>query len=168
MLLLPASGPRLHGRLSSNVRRHKHLRCEHCDRTIWAKSSRCPLCGRSQLPVGKLAAADGLLTQMSMGRHQLTRLFGNIFVAANALFVMVALFRALRYGNEDDDSAGALIFSAFLGYCTYEVWAFTHGRPTSIDHYRHEATPDRTGWRVFGLTLDVAFWFLCTRFLKSW
>jgi hypothetical protein len=120
------------------------------------------------LSIAELASDDSLLTQMSMGRHDLTRTFGKIFVAANALFVLVALFRAVRHGDQDDDTAGAFIFSAFLGYCVYEIWAFTHGRPTSIDHYRHEATPDRTGWRVFGLALDVFFWFICMRFLKSW
>ena len=103
-----------------------------------------------------------------MGRHQLTRRCGKLFVAANALFVLVALFRVVRYGDQEDDAIGAFALSAFLGYCTYEVWAFTHGRPTSIDHYRHEATPDRTGWRVFGLAFDVLFWYICMRFLKSW
>ena len=103
-----------------------------------------------------------------MGKHDLTRTFGKVFVAANAVFVLFALLRLNRLGSQENEVGGAFIFSAFLGYCTYEIWAFTHGRPTSIDHYRHEATPDRTGWRVFGLVLDVAFLFFCMRFLKSW
>ena len=103
-----------------------------------------------------------------MGQHGPTRTFGKIFVVANALFILVALFRAVRYGDQEDETGGAVIFSAFLAFCAYEIWAFTHGRATSIDSHRHEATPDRTGWRVFGLALDVLFWFICMRFLKSW
>lgn len=115
-----------------------------------------------------MAPDDRLITRMSMGQHGPTRTFGKIFVAANALFILVALFRAVRYGDQADETGGAVIFSAFLAFCAYEIWAFTHGRATSIDSYRHEATPDRTGWRVFGLALDVLFWFICMRFLKSW
>jgi hypothetical protein len=105
---------------------------------------------------------------MSMGRHDQTRLFGKFFVAANALFVVVAVFRALRFQEDPDERLGTVFVSLFLGYCVYEVWAFTHGRPTSIDSYRHDATPDRTGLRIFGLAIDVILWFICMKMIKSW
>lgn len=54
----------------------------------------------------------------------------------------------------------------FLGvavlYGAYEVWAFTHGHRTSIDHFTHEAIPSNTSVRVFGLVLDVLFTFGAT------
>jgi hypothetical protein len=46
---------------------------------------------------------------------------------------------------------------AVIAYCTYEVWAFTHGRTTTIDRFHHEPTPKNTNWRVLGLALDVCF-----------
>lgn len=105
---------------------------------------------------------------MSMGQNPLARRFGNIFFVASAVFVVVAIVRALVYTHLDIEPVFAFVVSGFLLFCAYEVWAFTHGRTTSIDSRRHEATPDRTGRRVFGLVLDLAFWCLCVVLLKSW
>jgi hypothetical protein len=146
------------------------VRCFHCDSPLPSAARHCPRCERPQPRDDRVGdSVDyGVLATISMGRHPLARRFGNIFAAASALFVVVALFRAMRHSGEETDPFGAFIFAGMLGYFAYEIWAFTHGRPTSIDSYRHEATLDRTGWRVFGLLLDVALWYACVRAIKSW
>jgi hypothetical protein len=55
------------------------------------------------------------------------------------------------------EKPGAHFFTPtlFLVFCTYEVWAFTRGRPTTIDRWFHEGVPKNTNWRVFGLSLDL-------------
>jgi hypothetical protein len=114
------------------------------------------------------AETFGVLTEISMGRNQLARHFGKVFAVASALFVVIAVFRTSIYSSEHAAPFEALLMGGVLGYCAFEVWSFTHGRPTSIDSFKHEATPDRTHWRVFGLLLDFAIWYVCVRAIKSW
>lgn len=109
-----------------------------------------------------------LLTRMSMGRHPPTRHFGKIFVVANTLFVLLVIVRAVRSRSDEGDPWAVAFFVALLAYCVYEILAFTHGRSTSLDGVREDATPHRTAIRVFGLVLDVAIWLICVRVLKSW
>ena len=52
-----------------------------------------------------------------------------------------------------------MFFVVVMTYSAYEVWAFTHGRRTSIDHWTYDGTPSNTNMRVYGLVLDIAFWF---------
>lgn len=103
-----------------------------------------------------------------MGNHALARLLGKGFGLANAAFVLASAVHSLLYAHGEAEAFSALLSCFVIGYLAFEVWSFTHGRPTFIDSFRHEATPDRTSWRVFGLLLDLALWYLFIREIKSW
>ncbi len=50
-----------------------------------------------------------------------------------------------------------LLLGSVALYSAYEVWAFTHGRSTTIDNWTHEGNPANTSMRVYGLALDLLF-----------
>ena len=75
-----------------------------------------------------------------------------------AFFIYSALVYWLARSNEDEWMR-LLFLGVVLLYGSYEVWAFTHGYRTSIDHLTHEAIPNNTSVRAFGLVFDVLFTF---------
>ena len=85
------------------------------------------------------------------------RIAGNAFVAIFAAFYLYAILVYWRAESNEDDWTRLLFLGAVLLYGSYEVWAFTHGRRTSIDHFIHEAIPSNTSVRVLGLVFDVLF-----------
>ncbi len=71
----------------------------------------------------------------------------------------VVLLIALYVGTRQDAeiTRSQLSGSALLlVFGTFEVWAYGHGKRTSIDRYTHDATPGNTAIRTFGLALDLA------------
>lgn len=79
------------------------------------------------------------------------------------MFVAFVLGSWLIYLNTPDPTDTLVfVFSAIGLFSAYDVWAFTHGKPTSITIYgHHEATPSNTIARVFGLLMDMAMMAAC-------
>ena len=92
-----------------------------------------------------------------MGQSPTARTTGLIFVVSAVLFFLytLAVFYVSHVSSVEWE--GLLILGPVVLYSAYEVWAFTHGRRTTIDHWTYEGTPDNTSLRVFGLMLDLLF-----------
>lgn len=98
-------------------------------------------------------------TRYSMGWSARARSAGTIFVALTLAFVLYASAVFLSPGSGHPQWGRLLFFVVVMTYSAYEVWAFTHGRRTSIDHWTYDGTPSNTNMRVYGLVLDIVFWF---------
>lgn len=113
-------------------------------------------------------AADSDLHPLSHSRWQtvslgLDPLGRRIGTATAGLFVAFLLAAWLVY-LQTPKPTDTLVFvlSAAGLFSAYDVWAFTHGKPTSITIYsRHEATSPNTVARVLGLLLDLAMMAAC-------
>ncbi len=97
---------------------------------------------------------------VSMGLDPLGRRVGTGIAGCVVCFVLYAwLVWAMTPGPLNVQNAlpvtGLALFSA------YEVWAFTHGRTTTMDSQRHKASLGNTGWRTVGLLLDLVMMLLC-------
>lgn len=97
------------------------------------------------------------LTLASMGQSPRARRAGHTFGGLAVAFFLYSL--AVFLGSQTSASEWERVgwLGAVMVYSAYEVWAFTHGRRTSIDHWRHDGTPENTNMRVFGLVLDLLF-----------
>jgi CDP-diglyceride synthetase len=65
-------------------------------------------------------------------------------------------------GSRDHMPLLALFIGAFG---TYEIWAYFHGRATSVDHMIHEPRPENTLWRTLGLVGDLFFIYIALAML---
>ncbi len=97
-------------------------------------------------------------TRYSMGWSARARSAGVFFVGLTLAFVLYASAVFLDPESGAPHWEKLFFLVAVLMYSAYEVWAFTHGRRTSIDTMTHEGTPSNTSARVIGLTLDIALW----------
>ena len=132
-----------------------HLLCEKCRYETRELAEVCKKCGTPYVCEWDPTWYEESFTLASMGRSSRAMQMGDCFVLAMALFVAYA-FAVNAVGNASRGAwEGFFVPTAFLAFCTYEVWAFTRGRPTSIDRYTHEGVPKNTNWRVFGLGLDL-------------
>lgn len=86
-----------------------------------------------------------------------------IGTATAGLFVAFLLAAWLVYLQTHHPTDSLVFFLSVAGlFGAYDVWAFTHGRATSITRYsRHEATPSNTVARVLGLLLDLIVMAAC-------
>jgi hypothetical protein len=137
-----------------------YLVCSRCRYETRELAERCKQCGEPYVSEWDPSWYSQPWTLASMGHSPVAKQFANWFLGVAAAFTLYGF--AVHAIQKDRDAWGNyLIFTGFLAFCCYEVWAFSRGRRTSIDHVTHEAIPKNTGWRVFGLTLDIAFATLC-------
>jgi hypothetical protein len=149
--------------------------CPHCRVQVVPDTKACPACGGT---LGELCKnGDGeeptvhplsysRWQKISMGVDPRGRLIGN---ATTGVFVAVLLVSWVVYlqTHYPTDTLVFVLSAAGL-VSAYDVWAFTHGKPTSITIYsRHAATPSNTIARVLGLLLDVAMMAACIWVLLS-
>lgn len=147
----------------------KFPHCPTCNEQVIPDFRRCPACG---------GCLDGLRNncsnaeqsfdplshsrwqKISMGRDPRGRLIGT---ATAGLFCTFLLTSWLLYLNTPDPTDTLVFLISVAGlFSAYDVWAFTHGKRTSITHYgRHEATPSNTVARVLGLLLDLIMMAAC-------
>jgi hypothetical protein len=113
-------------------------------------------------------AIDGDLHPLSDSRWQtvslgLDPLGRRIGTATAGLFIAFLLVAWLVYLQTPDPTDTLVFLLSVAGLVSaYDVWAFTHGKRTSITIYsRHEATPSNTVARVLGLLLDLAMMAAC-------
>ena len=94
------------------------------------------------------------LVNISLGHHRLARKASDLL----ALGCIAGLLIAALATRVSQPSL-ALIFSGLLigSGAVYDIWAYCHGRTTSIDSLFHDATPRNTHIRTFGLLLDFLF-----------
>jgi hypothetical protein len=153
----------------------KFPHCPHCNEQVIHDTKACPACG---------GTLDGLLKEgygvelklhplshsrwqkVSMGLDLQGRIAGKATVG---VFIAFLLLSWLLYLNTPDPTDTLLfVFSAVGLFSAYDVWAFTHGKPTSITIYaRHKSSPSNTIARVFGLFLDLSMMAACVWVLLS-
>lgn len=161
--------------------KHRFPRCPSCLEQVVPNSRGCPSCGvafGSPLEAGENAARDpGLLkpndwTRISLGLSPRWRAIGSVVSIAFAVFVTCGF---AFYLTTPDPTDTFVFFSSAGGLgSAYDVWAFTHGKRTTIfifspdrSYSIHEAIPSNTSWRLFGLVLDVAVMATCVGLLLS-
>ena len=145
---------------------HRFPRCPHCDEQVIPDLPWCPACGGGLDALSH--AIDGDLHPLSDSRWQtaslgLDPLGRRIGTATAGLFVAFLLAAWLVYLQTPHPTDSLVFFLSVAGlFGAYDVWAFTHGRATSITRYsRHEATPSNTVARVLGLLLDLIVMAAC-------
>lgn len=100
-----------------------------------------------------------------MGRNERARAAGAICLTFALVLVLLAAFVYLISSPDGNQIWALVILSGMVIFNAYEAWAFTHGRTTSIDGWSTNAVPRNTGWRLFGLALDLVllmlglYWF---------
>jgi hypothetical protein len=100
----------------------------------------------------------------SMGRSEAARKIGVAFVAANAVLIVLQI-TGLVTADAPSNEKASLVVLLPLAFCTYEVWAFTHGKATFIDSRRLEPIAERTSIRTIGLLGDLLVWALLVLYL---
>jgi hypothetical protein len=134
-----------------------YLVCESCRYETREVSDRCKKCETPYVCEWDASWYNNSLSRASMGLSRQAREIADLYIWAVLAFLSYAFFKYASGGASRDDWGHFFVLSTFLIFCTYEVWAFTRGRTTSIDSASHEALPKNTGIRVFGLFLDVSF-----------
>jgi hypothetical protein len=154
---------------------YRFPRCPNCMEQVIPNSSGCHACGvtfGSPLLAGENADPDpGLLkpndlTRISLGLSPRWRTVGWVVSVVFAVFVIGAF--AVYLTTPDPTDSMVLVLSLGSLASAYDVWAFTHGKRTTIFIFRpdrkfstHDATSVNTSWRLFGLLLDVAVMTAC-------
>lgn len=92
-----------------------------------------------------------------MGRNERARAAGANCLTFALVLVLLAVLVYLVSSPDGDQIWALVILSGVVIFNAYEVWAFTRGRTTSIDGWSTDAVPRNTGWRLFGLALDLVF-----------
>jgi hypothetical protein len=131
--------------------------CPQCGHKYNQFIAACKNCGREFWCLWQPEWYKNPLTVHSLGQSKQARRTGNAFVA---IFVAFYLYSVLVYwlaSSTKDDWLRLIFLGPVILYGSYEVWAFTHGRRTSIDHFTHEATPGNTSLRALGLAFDLLF-----------
>lgn len=70
--------------------------------------------------------------------------------------LLCGLALKVSYAEAGSEDITPLVAIFVGGYAIYEVWAYFHGRATSVDHMIHEPRPENTFWRTVGLGGDLA------------
>ncbi|MGS5089898.1 zinc ribbon domain-containing protein [Hydrogenophaga sp. A37] len=149
--------------------------CPHCREQVVPDTQACPSCGRALDGLRKEGEGDELSLhplshsrwqKISLGLDSQGRLIGK---ATTGMFVAFVLTSWLFYLNTPDPTDTLVfVFSTIGLFSAYDVWAFTHGKPTSITIYGHyEAIPSNTIARVLGLLMDLAMMAACVWVLLS-
>lgn len=104
--------------------------------------------------------SDSRWQTVSLGLDPLGRRVGTATAGLFVAFLLAAWLVYLQTPNLTDTLVFVLSVAGL--FSAYDVWAFTHGKPTSITIYsRHEATASNTVARVLGLLLDLAMMAAC-------
>jgi hypothetical protein len=140
------------------------IQCSRCPRKLSEHEETCPQCDTEAWCKWRADWYVSPLTRYSIGRVPVARRSANVFATASVVHILALVFAASRGYLPHLERQDSAFYLLFLGFFTYEIWAYFHGWTTTIDRYSHEGKPSRTGWRTFGLGLDVAFYLAITRF----
>ena len=150
----------------SNASRFRFPHCPRCHEQVIPDTSWCPACGagldalRNAFNSDIHPLSDSRWQTVSLGFDPLGRRIGTAIAGLFVAFLLAAWLAYLQTPNPTDALVFVLSGAGLFG--AYDVWAFTHGKPTSITRYsRHEATPSNTVARVIGLWLDLAVMAAC-------
>jgi hypothetical protein len=133
--------------------------CHHCTAENAPSAYACHRCGYSFIdaPLDETNGERRLLAMASMGRSEMARTFGVTFVVINAVLILFQTTK-LMMADETSIEFSSLVAHSVIAVCTYEVWAFTHGKATFIDTRRLEPVAERTTIRTVGLLGDLLVW----------
>ena len=130
-------------------------RCPQCGSSYNQFTPRCQSCGQHFWCRWNPAWYEHPLSRISLGQSPTARRTGLIFAVSAVLFFIYTLAVFYVSHVSSIEWEGLLILGAVVVYSAYEVWAFTHGRRTTMEHWTHEGTPDNTQTRVLGLVMDL-------------
>ena len=132
-------------------------RCHECGKSRSESTRQCKNCHTEFWCPWNPDWYKGRLTRVSIGKDKLGRQIGILFAVVGTLVLLYGAFLQVQYASAESEDTGAL-FGVLIGaFATYEVWAYFHGRQTSIDSFSHEPRPDKTLWRTVGLVGDFAY-----------
>jgi hypothetical protein len=140
------------------------VQCSRCPTKLSEAEEQCPNCGTESWCLWSTDWYTSPLTKYSIGSVPAARRSATVFAVASVVHILVLVFAAARGYLPHLQREDAAFYLLVLGFLTYEIWAYFHGWTTTIDRYSHEGRPSRTGWRTFGLALDVAFYIAVARF----
>lgn len=156
----------------SKASRFKFRHCPHCNVQVIPDTPSCPACGggldslRNAVDSDLLPLSDSRWQAVSLGLDPLGRRIGTATAGLFVAFLLAAWLIYLQTPNPTDSLVFFLSGAGLFG--AYDVWAFTHGKTTSITHHsRHEATPSNTVVRMLGLLLDLTVMAACVWILWS-
>ena len=140
--------------------------CHHCTAENAPSAYACHRCGYSFIdaPLDESNGERRILAMASMGRSEAARKIGVAFVAINAVLIALQLAGFVTADGPSIETP-RLVALSVLPFCTYEVWAFTHGKATFIDTRRLEPVAKRTSIRTIGLLGDLLVWALLIWYL---
>ena len=140
--------------------------CHHCTAENAPSAYACHRCGYSFIdaPLDETNGERRILAMVSMGRSEAAKIIGVAFVAINAVLIALQLV-GLVSADDPSIKTRSLVAISVLPFCTYEVWAFTHGKATFIDVDRLEAVAERTSLRTIGLLGDLLVWVVLVWYL---
>lgn len=97
----------------------------------------------------------------SLGRDPLGRKVGAFVATGCVCFVLYACL-VYAFSTLPVSGMSLLLVSGWGLYSAYEIYRFSHGRPTFIPRMgSYEATPANTGMRTVGLALDLVVMAIC-------
>lgn len=135
-------------------------RCDRCGHSRAELTRKCKNCHTEFWCQWSADWYKGRLTRVSIGQDELGRKFGLLFAIVGAVVLLYGLALQIFYAEAESKDIAPLFGLLIGGYATYEVWAYFHGRATSVDHVTHEPRPENTVWRTLGLAGDLAFFAL--------
>lgn len=135
--------------------------CHHCTAENAPSAYACHRCGYSFIdaPLDETNGERRVLAMASMGRSEMARKIGVTFVVVNAVLIVLQITGLLMADDPSIEFPSLVALSA-IAFCTYEVWAFTHGKATFIDTLRLDPVAERTSIRTIGLLGDLLVWVL--------
>ncbi len=132
-------------------------RCYKCRHPRYESDRQCTKCGTDFWCRWDPALYKGRLTRISLGQDSTGRTAGNYFAIGTVLLLTYGLVVRMYYAHPAPPGLQAVL-ALFIGlFGAYEVWAYFHGRATSIDHITHEPRLENTVWRSVGLIGDIFF-----------
>jgi hypothetical protein len=133
--------------------------CHHCTAENAASAYACHRCGYTFIdaPLDETNGERRVLAMASMGKSEMARKIGVTFVAINAVLIVLQV-TGLMMADDPSIDLSSLVLLLAIAFCTYEVWAFTHGKATSIHILRLEPVAARTTIRTIGLLGDLSIW----------
>jgi hypothetical protein len=99
---------------------------------------------------------QGRLSKISLGQDPTARKLSIYFIAIFGTILLAAAATEYHAAFKDGDWARIIIPLIIGAHSIYEIWAFCHGRKTTIEHCTHTAVPRNTHIRTLGLILDFA------------
>ena len=128
--------------------------CFRCRKRRPASARTCESCNAEFWCEWMAEWYESRLTKVSLGQDHCARRLGNAFSASAAAILITTASVIHDQASATQEPLGILVALILGCLSIYEVWAYCHGKTTTIDSFMHTAKPTNTLVRTFGLILD--------------